>query len=386
MVDFSHILSAEELLAAVDESQAGFAIYDRDLNLIFANTTIRNFLPQLYEKLDSGLSMQACMEFQVLETFPDLSANQREQRVSYIIETIKSSGAMDVTTPDGRKLSSVYKKTSSGKYMIVTMDVTERMHQKDILKQARQKAESASAAKSDFLSSMSHELRTPLSGIYSAAQILHSRIKDGKFTDLQDFTEIVLESASHLNAIINDVLSLSKIESGKIELHPKEDDLQSLLNSIAKAQRPIASAKGIDLHLIIERHIPNTLVFDRVRLRQCITNLMSNAVKFTKTGSVTLAAKYDSMTSTLTLHVADTGIGMSPEEQANVFSKFQQANVDICENYGGTGLGLTITQKLAHLMQGDVSLVSEHGKGSIFTLTLTAPQPSFHIDVHDSAA
>ena len=385
MVNFPHTLTDAELLSAVDQLQAGFAMYDPHLHLIFANATIRQFLPQLYEKLDAGLSMPDCMDAQVRATFPELTPHERDERVKSIIHTIKSSGSMDVTTPDGRRLSSIYKKTQSGKYMIVTMDVTERHRQKEILKKAREKADSANAAKTDFLSSMSHELRTPLSGIFSAAQILHNRIQHGQLDGLHEFTEIVLESANHLNSIINDVLSLSKIESGQTELHLKEDCLRDLLKSIASAHRPVSVAKGLEFHLIVDRNIPNLLIFDRVRVRQCISNLLSNAMKFTENGSITLAAQYNPLTETLTFHVADTGMGMDAGEQSNVFSKFAQANETISENFGGTGLGLTITKKLAHMMQGDVSLVSEPGKGTIFTLSFTA-QPAGEPEAQASAA
>ncbi|WP_026942205.1 sensor histidine kinase [Hellea balneolensis] len=380
------VLKEGELLAAVNELQAGFAIYNEDLSLNFANETIRNFLPQLYENLDAGLTLQESMLAQVQKVFPDLAPKDRLKRVEHIINTIKSSGAMDVTTPEGRHLSSVYKRTASHKYMLVTMDVTERIHQREELERAKHEAQSANDAKTDFLASMSHELRTPLAGIYSAAQILHKRIQEGHLEGLEEFTQIVLGSTAHLKTVINDVLSISKIEAGQVLIKPESGSLRDLLHAITKTQNPIAIEKGLKLNLVIDRNVPSTFVFDGFRVRQCVTNLVSNALKFTVEGSVTIAAQYDDVQHKVKLHVADTGIGMSPDEAANVFDKFTQANGLTQEKFGGTGLGLTISKKLAQLMGGTITVVSERGRGTIFTFTFTARPAEMSKDIQVSAA
>lgn len=318
--------------------------------------------------------MSECLAAQVEQTFPDLNAEQQEKRVSQILNTIESAGAMTVTTPSGRKLSSTYNKTHDGRYVIVTVDVTDRIEYEENLKREHRIAEIANAEKTEFLATMFHEIRTPLSSVSYAVQIMQKRIHDAGLTDLEEFTEIALGSLAHLNTLVTDVLDLSKIEAGQIILMPTENSLRALLERIVKPQRAVAREKGIDVVLAIDRNAPNKLVFDDVRVTQCVTNLVSNAIKFTAEGSVTVAAQFDKERHCLTIHVADTGIGIHRDEQAFIFEKYAQAKSSVTKKHGGTGLGLAISKKLAHLMGGDITLVSEPERGSIFTLTFAADQ------------
>lgn len=368
---------ANDLFTIVDDLQTGFALYDEDLHLIFANKTIRDFLPTLYMRLDTGQRMSECLAAQVEQTFPNLNAEQQEKRVTHILNTIMSAGTLNVTTPTGRKLSSTYNKTHDGRYVIVTVDVTDRIEYEENLKREHRMAEIANAEKTEFLATMSHEIRTPLSSVSYAVQIMQKRICDAGLTDVEEFAEIALGSLAHLNTLVTDVLDLSKIEAGQIILTPTENSPHAVLKRVVKPQRAVAREKGIDVILAIDRNVPKRLVFDDVRVTQCVTNLVSNAIKFTAEGSVTVAAQFDKERHYLVIYVADTGIGIPWDEQASIFEKYAQAKSNNPHKHGGTGLGLAISKKLAHLMGGDITLVSEPQRGSIFTLTFAADLVNF---------
>jgi signal transduction histidine kinase/CheY-like chemotaxis protein len=239
------------------------------------------------------------------------------------------------------------------------------------LAQARRRAEAASRAKDEFIAVVSHELRTPLNGILGLAQAL-------QLADLEPphsgSVQAILESGSTLLTLVNDILDLAKIEAGRIEISPMATDLRQALESVVRLYAPQAAEKGIALELHIAPGAPETLAFDPMRVRQALSNLVSNAVKFTHAGTVTVkAASFrDGERPMMRIDVEDTGIGMSPETQAKLFQPFTQADAGVTRRYGGTGLGLSITQKLARLMGGDVTVESAPGRGACFTLTFEA--------------
>lgn len=357
----------ETLLEGIAKLRKGFAIYDKDLSLIFANDAIRRTLPTLYEKLDAGATMLESITAQTQDIFPELPPASVTKRAAYILNQIKTSGTMEVSTPQGRLVNSVYEATEQGQYIIICMDVTEQaIHQKE-LEASQHAAQAASAAKSEFLASMSHEIRTPLSGVYGAARILQQRIRAANNSELAELSDILVQSTDELMALINDVLDFSKIEAGRIDIHRADEDLPTLLVNMKRSVQHMTDEKGLDLDLVIDKNLPDHLIFDAVRVRQCVANLVTNAIKFTAEGSITIAAKYSD--DTVTVHVADTGIGIAPDARADLFEKFTQARRDTTKKYGGTGLGLSISRKLARLMDGEITVASTLGKGSVFTLT-----------------
>ena len=349
--------------------QAGIAIYDKELqNLTFANTAIRGFLPHLYASLDAGLSIREGIVAQIYYISPELDDDGREARADYIYNKIKNSGKMQITTPAGLTLSSTYDRTPGGSYIVSTMDVTERVRNEAQLAKAHAEADAANKAKTEFLANMSHEIRTPLSGVSMAAQLLQQRLRSTQQTELAGLADILTESANHLSAIINDVLDLSKIEAGQVELVLSENSFSDMLRVFKRSQDYVAADRGVELKLVVDPKLPERLIYDKIRVRQCVTNLVSNALKFTAVGSVTIAVLFDPETYGVTVHVVDTGIGIAPSEQANVFDQFTQAKQGVTAQMG-TGLGLSISRKLARLMDGDIKLTSDLGKGSAFTLT-----------------
>jgi signal transduction histidine kinase len=366
------LVSVIDIFSGMDQIKTGVAIYNEGLNLVFANETIRGYLPHLYEALDQGLSMKAAIKAQTLEITPELNDDECERRTDYILSMIRNCGTLEVVTAEGNTLKSTYDKTSEGLYVITTTDVSNHKATEKELLRAREEAERANAAKSKFLAHMSHEIRTPMSGVFMAAQLLQTRLRMANLTEMGDLADILISSANHLSAIIDDVLNLSKIESGLIDINPTENSLADMLVTFKKSQDFVAKEIGLDLKLVIDPKLPDRLIYDSVRLTQCITNLVTNALKFTTSGSVTVAVLFDPQTYVVTIHVVDTGMGIALNEQDQVFGEFKQATQDLDRAQKGTGLGLTISRKLARLMGGDITLTSKVGKGSIFTLTFAS--------------
>jgi signal transduction histidine kinase len=239
----------------------------------------------------------------------------------------------------------------------------------EIEEKSRQLAE-ASENKSQFVSSMSHELRTPLNAIIGLTEMMVKNAARFGTEKAQEPLQRVNRAGTHLLGLINQVLDLSKIEAGKLELNPQTVQLGPLINEVIDTAGQLAEQNKNRLVVDAQENL-GALSVDPMRLRQILLNLLSNACKFTKAGEVKLAArKVSNGSSFVELAVSDTGIGMTAEQQAKLFEEFTQADATTAQKFGGTGLGLAITRKLARMMGGDVTVTSEPGKGSIFTVRL----------------
>ncbi|MEM1344401.1 MAG: ATP-binding protein [Pseudomonadota bacterium] len=241
---------------------------------------------------------------------------------------------------------------------------------------ARDEAEAASRAKAAFLAAMSHEIRTPMNALLGMAKSLSDARLPGPE---RQKVETILDSGRGLATLLNDVLDLSKIEAGHMDLNPVSESLPGLLRRLSALWRPETEAKGVEFILRIDQALPETLVFDPIRVRQCVSNLLSNAVKFTEAGRILVTAaaqQREDATWLVEIAVTDTGIGIAPEVQAQLFSPFTQAESNTTRRFGGTGLGLTISRDLAQLMGGDLKVASRVGEGACFTLSIQAMQAS----------
>jgi signal transduction histidine kinase/ABC-type amino acid transport substrate-binding protein/CheY-like chemotaxis protein len=255
----------------------------------------------------------------------------------------------------------------------VVTDITELKKQQQALDYARQKAESATAAKSQFLATISHEVRTPISGILGLLELMQEHNLNDELLNLHAG---IHQSARNLLHIVNDVLDYSKIEAGKLEITPTEIELGKVLARIVQPQSIHAQQKGLAFHYWQDPRLVKTLVADDIRLHQILNNFLNNAIKFTEHGVISLGLDVLETTSTkqtLSLTVSDTGIGIPKEKQHTLFQPFEQVDKTTSRRFGGTGLGLSIALKLIEQMNGELKLHSEEGKGSQFTLVLSFP-------------
>lgn len=252
------------------------------------------------------------------------------------------------------------------------LDIHEQKQQELALVEAKVQAEAAIEAKSNFLASVSHEIRTPLNGILGMAQVL----QDEPLTEAQkEGVNVISHSGHTLMALLDDVLDISKIEAGKLEISPVDGELGVTLERIRRLFQVRARERGIDVRLEIDGSLPPVLRYDPVRVRQCFSNLLSNAIKFTEQGCVTTRVSGEPIDDSrwrVRIAVTDTGIGIAKETMPRLFEAFTQADASIGRRFGGAGLGLALTRKLARLMGGDVTVESMEGEGSTFQLIFMA--------------
>lgn len=244
-----------------------------------------------------------------------------------------------------------------------------RQAMEDINEKNRELAQ-GNALKSEFLANMSHEIRTPMNAIMGMAEFLQASKLDSEQKELVDVIE---HSGRSLLVLINDILDLSKAEAGKLQIDLQPFDFTQWINQIADATRVNAKHKGLHFSLIVDEQLPRYLVADPVRLGQCVSNLVSNSLKFTQQGSITIHASKvinNKGKTLLEVCVKDTGIGIAAEQQEKIFQKFYQADGSTTRIYGGTGLGTTITKRLIELMEGEVGLESSAGQGSLFWVSI----------------
>ena len=250
-------------------------------------------------------------------------------------------------------------------------DATEQKAFEQSLQEAKMVAEAANRSRGEFLANMSHEIRTPMAAIIGHADILHDHLKD---PDNQQVVETIRRNGTFLLNILNDILDLSKIDAGKLEVEKQATRPDSIVGDVRSLMDVRASEKEVPLRIEFKGPIPATIQTDPVRLRQILLNLVGNAIKFTDEGEVRLAIGFDEQHNRLNFNVIDTGIGIPADKLNDLFEPFTQVDNTSTRSFGGTGLGLAICKRLAEALGGEVSVESEPGQGSQFTLSLEVAQ------------
>ena len=360
-------------LEAIENLPDGISIFDHNGVPMLHNRMSEKRFPHLYEAFAKGAKhYREAMEYSIRQSRPDFTDGQVAEQVEHFNTLTETGETYETKTNDNRIVQITYRPMADGRKVAISVDVTELRQRERELKKAQAAAIAASNAKSAFLANMSHEIRTPLNGILGMAQVLEM---GGLSDEQREQVQTILDSGRNLMALLNDVLDLSKIEAGKIAIVKADTDLTHTLRRLHRLWKPKAEEAGLEFYLSLDADLPQVLNFDAVRVRQCVSNLISNAIKFTKQGRVEVfvtARRTPDGQSLVKVRVSDTGIGMDEATTARLFSPFTQADDSTSRKYGGTGLGLSITRKLAELMGGEATVRSEPGRGSEFTFSFLA--------------
>ncbi|MDM7457265.1 MAG: response regulator [Tepidimonas sp.] len=363
----------ELLVSALDAVGATVSVFDAHERLIWANERFYRLHELLADVLrQPGVDFETFIRAGVARGGIDLRGEDPEAWLAQRLADFRA-GTTDriVHRPDGQALRIIERITPSGLHVGLRYDVTE-------IENARRAAEEASRAKSQFLANMSHEIRTPMNAVLGMLQLLVGTALDAR---QRDYAQKAESAAKSLLGIINDILDFSKIEAGKLELDPEPFAVDRLWRDLATIMAANLKGKRLELLYDIDPAIPRVLVGDAMRLQQVLINLTGNAIKFTAAGSVTLQVRLlarhlepdGAERVRLRLAVIDTGIGMTPEAMARLFTPFTQAEASTTRRFGGTGLGLTISQRLVQLMGGSITVDSAPGQGSTFAFEIELP-------------
>ena len=384
--DLSTLKQRERELATAQErlSQAlanlvdGFAYFDAQERLIVSNDAYNRFMHNAVKATTPGFTLEEGLRDR-FERAPPVDVRIDVERYIQGFLRIHRSGNANVEVPigDGRFMRIRNQKTPEGGVVVVVADISELKNRaadlekaRDLAERERAEAQAANQAKSTFLATMSHEIRTPMNGVLGMMDVLEHQGLD----DLQRRTVGTMRDSAHaLLRIIDDVLDFSKIEAGRLELEDTAFSLSGLIESVVATFEGPAQAKGLTLLSEIRPDSHDALVGDPTRVRQILFNLLGNALKFTRRGSVCVKAGTTPVgegRARVTLTVADTGIGLTDDERNRLFRPFAQADSSTTRRFGGSGLGLSIVRRLAQLMDGDVSVASMPGDGATFEVTL----------------
>jgi signal transduction histidine kinase/CheY-like chemotaxis protein len=360
-----------QIREAIDAMPDGMAFYDADDRLALWNHRYAEVNPELSSNLKVGMTFREIIKIGLAE---GLYADAIGREDAWIAERLQSRKALTTTMEQriagDRWLRVSDRRTAAGGIVTVCTDITDLKNDAALLAEARDAAQAASSAKSQFLANMSHEIRTPLNGVIGLAQVM---ARTELSNEQREMLELIQSSGRTLQVLLSDILDLARVESGRLELADETFDLGRAVREAAHLYESAAAEKGLQFFVEIAPEADRWIAGDVVRLKQILTNLVSNAVKFTGAGFVSLTAAPGpdrDGAPTLRFSIEDTGIGFDCETRERLFSRFEQADGAITRKFGGSGLGLAISRQLAEMMGGDLDCESEPGGGSAFILTI----------------
>jgi signal transduction histidine kinase/DNA-binding response OmpR family regulator len=358
---------------AVDTLSEGFAVLGPDMRVIYANAPSYRHQGRAYAAYERGAILVDTLMDGMRRHFPERGEDANRVQAERLAERLLSGKPTDLITDDGRVARTVYTRMGNGLTLATSTDITELRRGEAELEAARLNAEAANRAKSEFLANMSHEIRTPMNGILGMNALL---LRTALMPEQRQFVEAVGSSAEALLGIINDILDISKLESGKIDLETVDFSLEDIVEDVLELLTARATERKLELVSWVDQGARQTLSGDPTRIRQIILNLVSNGVKFTDQGTVSVAVEsypVEPDRVALRIEVSDTGIGLDDAAKARLFQKFQQADGSITRRFGGTGLGLSICRELVDLMGGQIGVGDRAGGGSTFWVELELP-------------
>ncbi|MDZ4096464.1 MAG: response regulator, partial [Paracoccaceae bacterium] len=369
-----NITEQMRIWAAIEAIPDGFVLFDREDRLLTCNQRYRDVYPQSAPAMTPGAGYESILRFGLANgQYADAIGREEDWLAERLERRKAKSDDFEQQLTDGRWLRVIEQETPDGGRVGLRVDITKDREQQLALETARLAAEAANRAKSAFLANMSHEIRTPMNGVVGMAELLCDTALN---EEQRLFAETIRSSGEALLVIINDILDYSKIEAERLTLHPEPFDLERTIHEVAMLLQPRARERGIDLMIDFDMFLPTRYVGDPGRLRQVLTNLVGNAVKFTEKGHVLIrivGIEAEPGSQQLHITVEDTGIGIAPENLDHIFGEFNQVESETNRKFEGTGLGLAITQRLIDRMGGAVWVDSELGKGSCFGFRLSLP-------------
>ncbi|WGM31274.1 ATP-binding protein [Brevundimonas sp. NIBR11] len=359
------------LREAIDTMPDGLGFYDAEDRLLIWNARYAEVNPEVAPALAVGVRFRDMLKLGLDQgLYADAIGREEDWLAERMAARRHLSNTMEQHIVGDRWLRVQDRRTSNGGIVTVVNDITDLKRDAVSLAEARDAAEAANRAKSEFLANMSHEIRTPLNGVIGLTQALARTPLDA---DQREMLDLIQSSGHTLQTLLSDILDLARVESGRLEIADEIFDLARAVSDAAQLYREPAAAKGLQFFVEIEPEASVWARGDVVRVKQILTNLVSNAVKFTTTGFVSLTAcvgKDRHGAPIMRFTVEDTGVGFDAAAKARLFTRFEQADGTITRRFGGTGLGLAICRQLADMMGGELDCESEPGGGSAFILTL----------------
>lgn len=358
------------IAAAIATISEGFVLYDAEDRMVLFNDQFRAIYPGLADIIKPGTKFDEVLNAVVSRSLVDLGRQTPEEWLAERRARHQHSGGFAEYRYGGRFVRISERRIQGGGTVAVYSDITELRTQNLELEEARELSEVANRTKSQFLANMSHELRTPLNAIIGYSEILQEDAVDNGQEQLVPDLKKIEGAGRHLLGLINDILDLSKVEAGKMDVFIEEIDLSSLLDEVKSIIAPLVAKNGNELEVRLADHV-GRMRTDRTKLKQCLLNVLSNASKFTQDGKLTVQVRrFETDGPKIEIVISDTGIGMNEDQIGRLFQAFSQADASTTKKFGGTGLGLAITRHFCRLLGGDISVASQPGVGSSFTIIL----------------